>query len=112
MVHDANREHKIKRSWFEWQLLQISLREIDVVQVRTQLGGFVNRVRVVCSDDVAAGFGHDLAVPPSSAAGIQNSEPLQLGKFNAGLGRKRYPVFVVVGDFVFVPLQPKALQVF
>ena len=65
---------------------------------------------MIGSEDGRSGFSRDFTVTASSATGIENSLALQFRQPEAGLGFECGAVFVVVCNFVAVPLKTEARE--
>ena len=66
---------------------------------------------MVCPKDGRARFSGNFAVPPAAAACIQNSFAGKFAQLESGLCFERRAVFVIVRDFVPVPLEAEAGEV-
>jgi hypothetical protein len=111
VVHHANRKNDIERSRLEREVLQIGLNESDVRQKSAQLRRLVDGMRVIGPVDIGSRLTGHLAVAPPAATGIEHALAGQFAQSQAGFGLKRGTVFIIVSDFVLVPLQAEAGQV-
>ena len=76
-----------------------------------QIGRFRHGGCVInCQHDRIRLAGH-FTVSSATAAGVQNTTALQVGQLETSFRLKRRTVFVVMRDFVLVPLQTKAGEV-
>ena len=67
---------------------------------------------MIRTEDGSTGFSRHFAVPTASAARVQNPFAGQFAQFETGLRFERRAVFVVVSNFVAIPLKPEAGKVF
>ena len=67
---------------------------------------------MIRSEDRRAGLGSNFAITASAATGVEDSFSTQFGQFEPGLCFKRRSVFVVMRDFVAIPLKTETGEMF
>ena len=111
-MHDADREHKIERCRFKWQVFQVCLNEMHIRKMAAQMFGLIDSSCMIGTEHCGTGFPADLCISATPATSVQDSFSLKITEQETCLRFKRCAVLCLVSDIEPGPLMPKTFQMF